>query len=154
MAIVRGVTPLMHGTASALFALGWARQFQRPRGWALLWGALAALGLHAAWNLCAGLLVVAGLFATGPGAATALAGLLLLLSLGVLGGLLLLSAGILLRQRHVLALEAAPAVELPAGMAAPALAPPAGPGSTAPPPAPPFAVPAEERGEPVRAGRD
>lgn len=103
MALVRSVTPLMHGTACAIFAVGWARQFQQPRGWALLWGALGALGLHVAWNLCAGLVIVAGVFATEQGTATALAGILLILSLAVLGGLLLLSVIILLRQRRVLA---------------------------------------------------
>jgi RsiW-degrading membrane proteinase PrsW (M82 family) len=146
MALFRAVTPLMHGTATALFALGWARQARRPRGWALLWGALAALGLHAAWNLCAGLVIVAGFFATGSGTSPALAGLLLLLSLGVLGGLLLLSIGTLLRQRRVLTIPAAPALAYAA----------AGPDAPPPPPTPPFDAPEAVRGEPVSAsaGRD
>jgi hypothetical protein len=141
MALFRAVTPLMHGTATALFGLGWARQAQRPRGWALLWGALAALGLHAAWNLCAGLVIVAGFFATGSGGSPALAGLLLLLSLGVLGGLLLLSVGTLLRQRRALAIPATPAVDYFTE----------GPGVPPPSPPLPFGEAVMERGEPVSA---
>lgn len=106
MAVVRSATPIMHGTACAVFALGWARQHQRPRSWALVWGALGSFGLHGAWNLCAGLVIVAGVFATAAGTATVVAAVLLVGSLVVLGGLLLLSVSILLRQRSTLAQEA------------------------------------------------
>jgi hypothetical protein len=154
MAIVRGVTPLMHGTATALFALGYARQAQHPRGWALLWGALAALGLHAAWNLCAGLLLVASAFAEGTNAPTGLAILLLVLSLAVLGGLLLLCVGILLRQRRSLALSAAEGAAPPGGPGAP-VSPPTIPGGFVPAPvAPAFGAPLPSRGETVRAGSE
>ena len=104
MALTRSLTPIMHGTASAIFALGWAQQHQRPNGRALVWGAIGAFALHGFWNLCAGLVLVAGLFATAQGATIALAGILLIVALGVLGSLLILSIVVLLR--HTLAHEA------------------------------------------------
>ena len=122
LALTRGVTPLMHGTASALFALGWARQRRDPGGWGLLRGALSALGLHAGWNLCSGLLIVALLFVAAGGVAGALAILLMLLAFGTLALLVLGSVLTLLRLRRTLALEAA----LPE--AQPATAPAAVPG--------------------------
>ncbi len=103
--VVRAITPLMHGTASALFALGWARQRRAPQGWSLLHGAMLAIGLHAAWNLCAGLLIVAALFVGAGGMAAAAAALLLLLALAGMGGLLLASVATLLRLRRTLAAE-------------------------------------------------
>ena len=118
-ALLRAVTPIMHGTASALFALGWARQFQRPRSWALLWGALGALGLHGLWNLCAGLAIVGGSFASAPGSTMALGATILIASVGLLGGLLLLSVVILLRQRRVLAREGAELPGLPPPLPSP-----------------------------------
>jgi RsiW-degrading membrane proteinase PrsW (M82 family) len=155
MAIVRGLTPMMHGTSTALFALGYARQIQHPRSWSLLWGALAALGLHGAWNLCTGLLLVASAFTTGPNAPTGLATLLLLLSLVVLGGLLLLCVGILLRQRRSLAIVTAQGTFPPDGPGIPAPPAPAMPGPFVPrPPPPPFTGPLPGRGEPVRAGSE
>lgn len=133
MTLVRAATPLMHGTASALFALGWARQGERPQGWALLWGALGSLGLHAAWNFSAGLTIVGGVFAAGSSGATALAGLLVVLALACLGGLAILSIIILLRQRRALARPATEAAPPTAPQLAPPLALPAWP---TPPPAP------------------
>lgn len=58
LSLLRAPTPVMHGAASALVALGWARQLQRPAGWALGWGAVAGIGLHGVWNL--GPLLLAG----------------------------------------------------------------------------------------------
>lgn len=102
----RAVTPLMHGTASALFALGWARQRRAPGSWALLRGAALAIGLHGAWNLCAGLLMVALLFAGTGGVA---AGVAIVLAVVAILGLLALGATswlTLLRLRRTLAAEA------------------------------------------------
>ena len=87
LTLARGAfTPLMHGTASALFALGWARQLRDPGGWSLLEGAVSAMGLHAAWNICAGLLIVVGLLAGEgqPGPAQAVGGLALVVVFGLL----------------------------------------------------------------------
>jgi len=152
MVLTRGVTPMMHGTATALFALGYARQAQRPRSWSLLWGALAALGLHGTWNLCAGLLLVAGAFSTGANAPTGLAVLLLVLSLAVLGGLLLLCIATLLRQRRALAIVPATESLPPGGPGTPA--PPPAPNPFVPAPPPPFGGPLPGRTEPLRAGSE
>jgi hypothetical protein len=105
--LTRMVTPLMHGTASALFALGWAQQRRAPQSWSLLRGALLALSLHMAWNLCGGLLIVAALFTGVRGTAAGIAVLLILMSLATLAGLGVASLVTLLRLRRVLAAEAA-----------------------------------------------
>lgn len=102
----RAVTPIMHGTAAALFALGWAWQRRDPGGWGLLKGAALAIGLHGTWNFCAGLLIVAGLFTGARGTAAGLAVLLLLLALATLIALALGSLVTLLRLRRSLAAEA------------------------------------------------
>lgn len=102
----RAVTPIMHGTAAALFALGWAWQRQNPGGWGLLKGAALAIGLHGAWNFCAGLLIVAALFTSARGTAAGVAVLLLLLALVTLAALALGSLATLLRLRRTLAAEA------------------------------------------------
>ena len=102
----RAVTPLMHGTAAALFALGWARQRREPGGWGLLRGALLALGLHGAWNFCAGVLIVALLFVGSRGTAAGLALLLLILAFATLAALAIGSFVTLLRLRRALAEEA------------------------------------------------
>jgi hypothetical protein len=156
MALVRSATPIMHGAATAIFALGWARQFQRPQGRALLWGALGSFSLHGFWNLCAGLVLVAGLFATAQGAVPALAGLLLVIALGALGGLLILSIVVLLRQRRTLANEAIaarPTLEYRDGTTAqlpiPAYAPG---GDVGAPPAWPLAATPGTHGEPIGTG--
>jgi RsiW-degrading membrane proteinase PrsW (M82 family) len=107
--LTRAVTPLMHGTASALFALGWAQQRRAPQSWSLLRGALLALGLHMAWNLCGGLLLVAALFTSTRGTAAGVAVLLILMSLATLAGLGVASLATLLRLRRTLAEEAAEA---------------------------------------------
>lgn len=86
--LVRGATPLLHGTASAIFALGWARQVREGRGWALARGAFGSIALHSLWNLCAGLILVAALTASGP--AQALASLAVVF---LLASVLLLVAG-------------------------------------------------------------
>ncbi|HEX5502160.1 MAG TPA: PrsW family glutamic-type intramembrane protease [Thermomicrobiales bacterium] len=121
LALLRAATPLMHGTASALFAFGWARQARAPHRWALLWGALGALALHGAWNLAAGLLSVASLAA---GAAPRAAGLLVLALVAVLAALALGSLVVLLWLRRTLGREA-----LAEGRAAvpPSPSPPAAP---------------------------
>ena len=103
---VRAVTPLMHGTASALLALGWARQRRAPGGWSLLRGVVLAIGLHAAWNLFAGIFSVAQLFSGvgGPAGVSAI----VLVAIGALGLLGLAAASwlTLLRLRRTLAAEA------------------------------------------------
>jgi hypothetical protein len=104
--LTRAVTPLMHGTASALFALGWAQQRRAPQGWSLLRGSLLAMGLHGAWNLCGGLLIVAALFVGTRGTAAGLAVLLILLAFGTLLGLTVASLVTLLRLRRTLVAEA------------------------------------------------
>jgi RsiW-degrading membrane proteinase PrsW (M82 family) len=106
LVLARAATPLMHGTASAFFALGWARQARRPRGWALLWGALGAFAVHGAWNLSSGLLIVAGLLAAAGGNVTTLAGLSVLILLGVLALLVVSCIVTLLRLRHLLGADA------------------------------------------------
>lgn len=103
LALLRAATPLMHGTASALFAYGWARQARAPHRWALLWGALGALALHGAWNLAAGLLSVASLASA---AAPTTAGLLAIALVAVLAVLALGSLGVLLALRRALGREA------------------------------------------------
>jgi hypothetical protein len=102
----RAVTPIMHGTATALFALGWAWQRRNPGGWGLLQGAAMAIGLHGAWNFCAGLLIVAGLFTGARGTAAGLSTLLLMMALAVLIALAVGSLVTLLRLRRSLAAEA------------------------------------------------
>lgn len=129
MALLRGATPVMHGAASALFALGWARQARDPAGWALLRGAVGALALHGAWNLSAGLALVAGLAA--GGANQLLAGLVILALVVVLAALALGGVAILLRLRRALGAEAAAE-------------------ERAAPPSPAWRAP---RAEPVGAGR-
>lgn len=108
LTIVRGATPLMHGTASALLALGWARQAREPGGWALLRGAVGSFALHGAWNLCAGLVAVTALSAVGAGsnAARSAAGLAAAVLVLALAALVLIAAGTLLRLRAVLGDEA------------------------------------------------
>jgi len=103
--VVRAVTPLMHGTASALLALGWAQQRRVPGGWALLRGVALAIGLHATWNLFAGVFSVAQIFVGVGGAAGAGA-----IVLAVLGGLGLVALAVtslltLLRLRRTLHAE-------------------------------------------------
>ena len=96
LTLFRGATPLMHGTASALFALGWARQLRNPRGWALAGGAAGAMALHAAWNLCAVGLVAAGaLESSGADAARGLAAVALIVVFGLLALLALVSVALL-----------------------------------------------------------
>lgn len=102
----RAVTPIMHGTATALFALGWAWQRREPQGWGLLKGALMAIGLHGVWNFCAGLLIVASLFTGARGTPAGLAVLLLLVALATLVALAIGSLLALLRLRRSLAIEA------------------------------------------------
>jgi hypothetical protein len=104
--VVRGITPLMHGTASALLALGWAQQRRAPAGWSLLRGVALAIGLHAAWNLFAGIFSVAQIF-SGVGGSAGVAAIVL----AVLGGLGLIVLAVaswltLLRLRRTLAVEA------------------------------------------------
>jgi hypothetical protein len=139
LTLARGAsTPLLHGTASTLFALGWARQLRDPGGWWLLEGAVSAMGLHTAWNLCSGLLVVVGVLAVGaqPGPAQAvgglasavLFGLLVLFALGALAGLVRIGR---ILGREALA-DAAPAAS---------------------PPAPPAVLPGDARPVPVPLAR-
>lgn len=117
LTLFRGPTPLMHGASTALFALGWARQARHPAGWALVGGAAAAFGLHAAWNLAAALLAGAAL---APPALVPVLGLLgLLLAFGISVG----AAIFLARLGRRLARETV--VEF--GGARVAVAPPAGP---------------------------
>ena len=102
---IRAVTPLMHGTASALLALGWARQRRAHGGWALLRGVVLAIGLHATWNLFASIFSVAQLFGGVGGAAGAGA-----VALAILGGLGLVALAVaswltLLRLRRTLSTE-------------------------------------------------
>ena len=111
--VVRAVTPLMHGTASALLALGWARQRRAPGGWALLRGVALAIGLHAAWNLFAGIFSVAQIFVGAGGAAGVGA-----VVLAVLGGLGLVALAVtswltLLRLRRTLISEPDGTPDLP-----------------------------------------
>lgn len=111
--VVRAVTPLMHGTASALLALGWAQQRRAPGGWALLRGVALAIGLHAAWNLFAGVFSVAQIFSGVGGVAGTGA-----IVLAVLGGLGLVALAVaswltLLRLRRTLAAESDAAPNLP-----------------------------------------
>ena len=101
----RAVTPIMHGTASALFALGWARQRRNPEGWGLLRGAALGIGLHGLWNLCAGMLIVALLFIGSRGTAAGLAVLLTILVFATLAALAIGSIVTLLRLRRTLAAE-------------------------------------------------
>lgn len=103
----RAVTPIMHGTATALFALGWAQQRRNPQGWGLLKGALIAIGLHGAWNLCAGLFGVAKLFDGVRGTAGAMVMLLQILVVPTLAALAIGSIVTLLRLRRTLAAETA-----------------------------------------------
>lgn len=106
LTVMRAATPIMHGTASALFALGWAWQARDPAGWGLLRGAVAALGLHGAWNLCAGLVLVAALYTGAGGPGAVLAALVVLLCISLLGALALGAVAALLRLRNVLGNEA------------------------------------------------
>lgn len=103
--VVRAITPLMHGTASALLALGWAQQRRAPGGWSLLRGVALAIGLHGAWNLCAGIFSVAQIF-SGVGGAMGVGAIVL----AVLGGLGLIALAVaswltLLRLRRTLGAE-------------------------------------------------
>ncbi len=111
--VVRAVTPLMHGTASALLALGWAQQRRAPGGWALLRGVGLAIGLHATWNLFAGVFSVAQIFSGVGGAAGAGA-----IALAVLGGLGLIGLAVtswltLLRLRRTLSADSDGTPDLP-----------------------------------------
>jgi RsiW-degrading membrane proteinase PrsW (M82 family) len=106
LVLARAATPLMHGTASACFALGWARQARRPQGWALLWGAIGAFAVHGAWNFGSGLLIVAGLLAASGGNVSTVAGLSVVILLGVLALLVVGCIVALLRLRHLLGAEA------------------------------------------------
>ncbi len=103
MIFVRAVTPIMHGTATALFALGWAWQRQNPQGWGLLKGIGLALALHMLWNFCAGILMIGTVFVGDRGTTAGLAFLLLVLCLAALAVLALSSVGVLLRLRRYLA---------------------------------------------------
>lgn len=136
--VVRAVTPLMHGTASALLALGWAQQRHAPGGWALLRGVALAIGLHAVWNLFAGVFSVAQIFSGVGGAAGTGA-----IVLAVLGGLGLVALAVtswltLLRLRRALSArsDGTPNLPTPGGMERtdPRLTLPAPPGA-APAPA-------------------
>ncbi len=104
-AALRAATPVMHGTASALFALGWARQGRDPRGWGLVRGALAATALHGAWNFLAGAVAVVALLAPGGGGISP-AALLTVPIVGVLVLLGLFSARTLFRLGRALGREA------------------------------------------------
>ncbi len=117
MALVRAVTPMMHGTATALFALGWARQAQQPRSWALLRGALGALGLHGGWNLFAGLVILGGAFAGAQTTTPTASSMILIAAVAAMGGLLILSIVILLRQRRRLAREVPEVMDMSPPMA-------------------------------------
>jgi len=110
----RAVTPIMHGTASALFALGWAHQRRNPQGWGLLRGAAMAIGLHGVWNLSAGMLIVSLLFTGSRGTAAGLAVLLTILVFATLAALAIGSIVTLLRLRRILAAETAAEVAVPA----------------------------------------
>ncbi|HEY8602237.1 MAG TPA: PrsW family glutamic-type intramembrane protease, partial [Thermomicrobiales bacterium] len=110
----RAVTPIMHGTASALFALGWAQQRRNPQGWGLLRGAALTIGLHGVWNLCAGMLIVSLLFSGSRGTAAGLAVLLTILVFATLAALAIGSIVTLLRLRRTLAIEANEEVSAPA----------------------------------------
>lgn len=128
----RAVTPIMHGTATALFALGWAQQRRNPQGWGLLRGAALAIGLHGVWNLCAGMLIVSLLFISSRGAAAGLAVLLTILVFSTLVALAIGSIATLLRLRRTLAAEAAAEVSDAASSLAVPFAPPAALFSAAP----------------------
>jgi RsiW-degrading membrane proteinase PrsW (M82 family) len=110
----RAVTPIMHGTASALFALGWAQQRRNPQGWGLLRGAALSLGLHSVWNLCAGMLIVSLLFVSSGGATAGLAVLLTVLVFATLAALAIGSIMTLLRLRRTLTAETAAGVAVSA----------------------------------------
>ena len=114
LTLFRGATPLIHGTASALFALGWARQLRNPRGWALAGGAAGAMALHAAWNLCAVGLVAAGaLESSGADAARGLAAVALIVVFGLLALLALLRVALLVWLGRTLGREARAEDEAP-----------------------------------------
>jgi hypothetical protein len=104
--LLRGLTAVIHGAATGLFALGWYEVIAgRPARFFLY--AAGGVGLHAVWNGLSGLAALAGLGAldTLNPAAQMASGAVAVLAAGLLAGIWLVALAVLIFQTRRLSAE-------------------------------------------------
>jgi hypothetical protein len=104
--VLRGLTAVLHGAATGLFALGWFEVIAgRPARFSLY--AAGGVGLHAAWNGLSGLAALAGLGALDSlnPAGQMVSGAVAVLAAGLLAGTWLIALAVLIYQTRRLSAE-------------------------------------------------